>query len=222
MICGSALTWSSNTRVERGSWRPSVAATYSRSGNPAASGSTCALITRITPVSFSLRTRYRVAAGDRPTRRASSTFVRSASACSSVSSLRSMSSSETATLRNYSWQRAAAPEYSASRGLASRMTFRNRLVFPALVAAGTLWGTTVPLSKLALAWLAPGWLAFARFALAGALLAIVTRPRLRAAASPAILVTGAAGYGGSVLLQNLGIERTSVTHAALLIGATPV
>jgi O-acetylserine/cysteine efflux transporter len=102
------------------------------------------------------------------------------------------------------------------------MTARNRHIFPALVAAGVLWGTTVPLSKLALAWLAPGWLAFARFALAGALLAIVTRPRLRAAMSPAILVTGAAGYGGSVLLQNLGIERTSVTHAALLIGATPV
>ena len=102
------------------------------------------------------------------------------------------------------------------------MTFRSRLVFPALVAAGVLWGTTVPLSKLALEWLAPGWLAFARFALAGALLAIVTRPRLRDAASPAILITGAAGYGGSVLLQNLGIERTSVTHAALLIGATPV
>jgi drug/metabolite transporter (DMT)-like permease len=102
------------------------------------------------------------------------------------------------------------------------MTFRNRLVVPALVAAGVLWGTTVPLSKLALVWLTPGWLAFARFALAGALLAIVTGPRLRAAMSPAILVTGAAGYGGSVLLQNLGIERTSVTHAALLIGATPV
>jgi O-acetylserine/cysteine efflux transporter len=102
------------------------------------------------------------------------------------------------------------------------MTIRSRLIFPALVAAGVLWGTTVPLSKVALAWLAPGWLAFARFALAGALLAIVTGPRLRAAASPAILITGAAGYGGSVLLQNLGIERTSVTHAALLIGATPV
>jgi len=102
------------------------------------------------------------------------------------------------------------------------MTYRRRLVFPALAAAGILWGTTVPLSKLALAWLAPGWLAFARFALAGALLMIISRSRLRAALSPAILITGAAGYGGSVLLQNLGIERTSVTHAALLIGATPV
>jgi O-acetylserine/cysteine efflux transporter len=102
------------------------------------------------------------------------------------------------------------------------MTHRGRLVFPALAAAGILWGTTVPLSKLALAWLAPGWLAFARFALAAALLTVVSRSRLRANFRPAILVTGAAGYGGSVLLQNLGIERTSVTHAALLIGATPV
>src|SRR5262245_58160882 len=133
-----------------------------------------------------------------------------------------MSSSETATLRNYSWLEALGAKYSAGFGLAGCMTFRTRLVFPALVAAGVLWGTTVPLSKLALTWLPPGWLAFARFALAGALLAILTRRRLRAAASPAILVTGAAGYGGAVLLQNLGIERTSVTHAALLIGATPV
>jgi len=102
------------------------------------------------------------------------------------------------------------------------MTFRRRLVFPALVAAGVLWGTTVPLSKLALGWLAPGWLAFARFGLASAVLLVVSRPRLRAAFSPGILINGAAGYGGSVLLQNLGIERTSVMHAALLIGATPV
>jgi O-acetylserine/cysteine efflux transporter len=102
------------------------------------------------------------------------------------------------------------------------MTNSRRLVFPALIAAGILWGTTVPLSKLALAWMAPGWLAFARFALAAAVLMVVSRRRLRAAISPAILVTGGIGYGGSVLLQNVGIQRTSVTHAALLIGATPV
>jgi len=102
------------------------------------------------------------------------------------------------------------------------MTNSRRLIFPALIGAGILWGTTVPLSKLALAWMAPGWLAFARFALAAAVLMVVSRRRLRAAASPAILVTGGIGYGGSVLLQNLGIQRTSVTHAALLIGATPV
>ena len=44
------------------------------------------------------------------------------------------------------------------------MTTNRRLIFPALIAAGILWGTTVPLSKLALGWLPPGWLAFVRFA----------------------------------------------------------
>jgi O-acetylserine/cysteine efflux transporter len=98
----------------------------------------------------------------------------------------------------------------------------RRLIFPALIAAGVLWGTTVPLSKLALGWLAPGWLVFARFSLAAVILMVASRSRLRGAWSPAILISGGLGYGGSVLLQNLGIERTSVTHAALLIGATPV
>jgi drug/metabolite transporter (DMT)-like permease len=37
-----------------------------------------------------------------------------------------------------------------------------------------------------------------------------------------LLLSGAAGYGGSVIVQNAGIARTSVTHAALLIGAVPV
>jgi O-acetylserine/cysteine efflux transporter len=102
------------------------------------------------------------------------------------------------------------------------MTDSRRLIFPALIAAGVLWGTTVPLSKVALGWMPPAWLAFARFALAAAILLVASRSRLRGAWSPAILITGGLGYGGSVLLQNLGIERTSVTHAALLIGATPV
>ena len=37
-----------------------------------------------------------------------------------------------------------------------------------------------------------------------------------------MLASGALGYGGSVIVQSAGISRTSVTHAALLIGATPV
>lgn len=102
------------------------------------------------------------------------------------------------------------------------MNSNRRPVFAALISAGVLWGSTVPLSKVALAWLPPAGLAFVRFALAGGLLMAVSRSRLRAAASPAVLVSGALGYGGSVVLQNFGIERTSVTHAALLIGATPV
>jgi O-acetylserine/cysteine efflux transporter len=102
------------------------------------------------------------------------------------------------------------------------MTNSRRLIFPALIAAGLLWGTTVPLSKLALGWLPPAGLAFTRFGLAALILMVISRSRLRGAFRPAILVSGALGYGGSVVLQNFGIERTSVTHAALLIGATPV
>ena len=83
---------------------------------------------------------------------------------------------------------------------------RHRAV-AALTAAGLLWGTTVPLSKLSLAWLSPGWLAFARFGLAAAILLVAARATLRAACSPAVLASGAIGYGGSVVLQNAGIGR---------------
>ncbi len=107
------------------------------------------------------------------------------------------------------------------------MNTNRRHAVAALIVAGLLWGTTVPLSKLALAWLPPGWLTAVRFGLAAAVLLAVARRRgkgraLRRAFTPAVLAAGALGYGGSVLLQNAGISRTSVTHAALLIGAVPV
>jgi drug/metabolite transporter (DMT)-like permease len=103
------------------------------------------------------------------------------------------------------------------------MTTDRRRAIAALTVAGLAWGTTVPLSKLALAWLAPGWLTFARFGLAAAVLLAAASPTgLRAACRPSVLASGAIGYGGSVTVQNMGITRTSVTHAALLIGAVPV
>ncbi len=93
----------------------------------------------------------------------------------------------------------------------------------ALAAAGVAWGTSVPLSKAALSWLPPGWLVVARFGLAAAvLLATVDRGALRAALRWQVLAWGAAGFGGSVLVQNAGLTKTSVTHAALLIGTGPV
>lgn len=98
----------------------------------------------------------------------------------------------------------------------------NRRTFIALVSAGLLWGTTVPLSKLALNWLPPGWLTVARFAVAAAILLPAARHQLRAAFRPAVLASGAVGYGATVAVQNAGITRTSVTHAALLIGTVPV
>jgi O-acetylserine/cysteine efflux transporter len=98
----------------------------------------------------------------------------------------------------------------------------NRRTFTALVGAGLLWGTTVPLSKLALHWLPPGWLTVVRFAVAAAILLPAARHQLRAALRPAVLASGALGYGAAVAVQNAGITRTSVTHAALLIGTVPV
>jgi O-acetylserine/cysteine efflux transporter len=92
----------------------------------------------------------------------------------------------------------------------------------ALALAGTLWGLTVPLSKLGMDWLGAGWLAVIRFAVAAPLLALFARRHLRAALTPSILAAGAIGYGGVILLQNAGIERTSVSHAALIVGAVPV
>ena len=107
------------------------------------------------------------------------------------------------------------------------MNTNRRHAVAALIAAGLLWGTTVPLSKLALEWLSPGWLTATRFGLAAAVLLAVAgrtsgRAKLRAAFTPKVLASGALGYGGSVIVQSAGISRTSVTHAALLIGATPV
>jgi drug/metabolite transporter (DMT)-like permease len=102
------------------------------------------------------------------------------------------------------------------------VTSRTRAT-AALAAAGVAWGTSVPLSKAALGWLPPAWLVVARFALAAAvLLAVVDRASLRAALRGPVIAWGAAGLGGSVLIQNAGLSKTSVTHAALLIGAGPV
>src|SRR3954464_10248071 len=53
----------------------------------------------------------------------------------------------------------------------------NRSALLALTAAGLMFGLTVPLSKLALGWLDPTWLAAARFGLAAPVLALVARRR---------------------------------------------
>jgi O-acetylserine/cysteine efflux transporter len=94
--------------------------------------------------------------------------------------------------------------------------------FAALTTAGLLWGSTVPLTKVALAGMGAGWLTVARFALAAAPLCWLARRHLRTAWSARTIGWGAGGYGGVILLQNAGIARTSVSHAALIVGATPV
>jgi O-acetylserine/cysteine efflux transporter len=127
-------------------------------------------------------------------------------------------------VRNFISSIGVVNEYCAATAEYGVMSINRRHAVAALAAAGLLWGTTVPLSKVALAWLPPGWLTVARFGLAAAVLLAAARRRgdLRRAVTPAVLAAGALGYGGSVLVQNAGISRTSVTHAALLIGAVPV
>lgn len=97
----------------------------------------------------------------------------------------------------------------------------NRRALFALTTAGVLWGLTIPLSKVALGWMDAAWLTVARFGLAAPILAYVGRRHLRAALTPAVAAWGALGYGMVIVLQNLGIERTSVSHAALVYGAVP-
>jgi drug/metabolite transporter (DMT)-like permease len=98
----------------------------------------------------------------------------------------------------------------------------TRAAICSLAAAGILWGLSVPLSKLSLAWLTPGWLTVVRFAAAAPLLALASRRGLREALTPRIAVSGAIGFGAVIMLQNAGIERTSVSHAAVLVGAVPL
>jgi len=94
----------------------------------------------------------------------------------------------------------------------------------ALIASGVAWGTSVPLSKVALGWLAPGWLTVARFGLAALVLLVIAYRggKLGKALTLPVLASGAIGYGCSVAIQNVGLARTSVTHASLIIGATPI
>ncbi len=99
---------------------------------------------------------------------------------------------------------------------------KHRTAILALIAAGSLWGLTVALSKLSLRWLDPSWLTAMRFLIAAPVLAAIGRRGLHQALTPRIFVSGAVGYGAVMLLQNAGIDRTSVSHGAIIVGALPV
>ena len=104
--------------------------------------------------------------------RASSTFGRSASRWSSSRSRTSISSSVRAIcVKNIS----SGGSTARSLGRLCHVGRMNRSALLALTAAGLMFGVTVPLSKLALGWLDPTWLAVARFGLAAPVLALVAR-----------------------------------------------
>ena len=92
----------------------------------------------------------------------------------------------------------------------------------ALTTAGIAWGLTVPLSKVVLGWLDPLWTTVLRFGLAAPVLALLARGNLRRELVPGVVGWGAVGFGLVVVLQNIAIQRTSVTHAAVIVGAVPV
>jgi drug/metabolite transporter (DMT)-like permease len=98
----------------------------------------------------------------------------------------------------------------------------NNSAILALLTAGTLWGLTVALSKVAIDWLGPYWLTVARFAVAAPILAWIGRRGLRDVLRPGLVLSGAFGFGAVILLQNAGIQHTSVSHAAMIVGAVPV
>lgn len=104
----------------------------------------------------------------------------------------------------------------------SFVVMKNRAAILALIAAGSLWGVTVALSKLSLEWLDPRWLTALRFLAATPMLAVIGRRGLREAFTGPVLFSGAVGYGVVVLLQNFGIDHTSVSHGAIIVGALPV
>src|SRR5688572_27952362 len=80
---------------------------------------------------------------------------------------------------------------------------------------------SVPLSKTALLGIGPGWHTVSQFAVAGLILVLVLRPRLRDV-RPALKYWGALGYSACITVLYMGLTRTSVTHEALLVGAVPV
>jgi O-acetylserine/cysteine efflux transporter len=99
----------------------------------------------------------------------------------------------------------------------------RRRALIALTLAGSTWGLTLPLSAIALHSVPPAWLASFRFGVAALLLALVAgRENLRAALDAKVLGWGALGYAGVIVLQGEAIERTSVSHAAVLGGSVPV
>jgi drug/metabolite transporter (DMT)-like permease len=93
----------------------------------------------------------------------------------------------------------------------------------ALVLAGSTWGLTLPLSAVALRGVAPAALVSLRFGCAAGILAFIARRgSLRAALTWRIAGWGVLGYGAVVLTQCEGVERTSLSHAAILGGIVPV
>jgi drug/metabolite transporter (DMT)-like permease len=101
--------------------------------------------------------------------------------------------------------------------------------FAALAAAGSVWGTGFLFGKLALTELSVGHLNLYRFLFASIGFAPLTWRALRNPATriarqdfTLIFVAALVGVQVQLLIQFAGLARTTVSHASLMIGATPV
>lgn len=105
------------------------------------------------------------------------------------------------------------------------VSVRNRAAtgaVPALIVANIIWGTSFVATKPLLESLPPATLALGRLFFALLILLpviLLTGRSLALGWKPAIL--GTTGVVLTVLLQNLGLERTSATNAACLSGVVP-
>lgn len=105
-----------------------------------------------------------------------------------------------------------------------RQDARRRPATLALIAAGSLWGTSFLFGKLALQELGPADLTLLRFALASlALLPLAlaqgVRPRRRDL--PLFVLTGVLNVPATFLVQFAGLRLTGASVAALIVGAGP-
>lgn len=95
--------------------------------------------------------------------------------------------------------------------------------YTALVVAGLGWGLGFPLAKFALRELDASSMILLRYGVAAVLVLPIILMRARASifTKPAVLVAGIF-YGVAYLVQFEGVANTTVSMAALLIGASPV
>lgn len=99
----------------------------------------------------------------------------------------------------------------------------RRLAILALILSGVFWGMGFPLGKLAIREIPAANMVLLRFAVAALTalpFALASREARALFRSPAVLIAGVL-YGVAFVVQFEGLARTSVTLAALLVGAMP-
>ncbi|MHB1700014.1 MAG: DMT family transporter [Acidobacteriaceae bacterium] len=106
-----------------------------------------------------------------------------------------------------------------------KMPRRRALGFAACAMAGTLWGTGFYFGKIALMEMSVGHMVFYRFFFACIGLLPITAlhpPALNAREWGVLLTASFLGVPLQFLIQFEGLARTTVSHAALMVGTMPV